>query len=196
MKKIITILCLLACCNSGKAQLAPGQFYTYDYMTGLFGIGWMDLNTNNAYRYEDPDSTTWDYSNAWHFQSIDYTHNTGAPQFVVTTDSFGRLKSCRIDSLYIQHAGKRRETYSGTTNASGVYTVSFATAYAAAPNIQANIVNQSATNQFLRVSSVSTTGFTVNAFQRSSVTLLGIDLLLFATTNVNGASVDVIITEK
>lgn len=91
---------------------------------------------------------------------------------------------------------KRQETYSGTTNASGVYTVTFPQPYAAAPNIQANIVNQSATNQFLRVTSISATGFTVNVFARGSLNVLGIDVLLFTTTNVNGAAVDVLITEK
>jgi hypothetical protein len=86
--------------------------------------------------------------------------------------------------------------YSGTSNASGVYTVTFAQAYSVAPNIQANIVNQSATNQFIRITSISTTGFTVNVFQRNSINLLGTDVLLFSTANVSGASVDVLITEK
>lgn len=96
----------------------------------------------------------------------------------------------------VRACDKRQETYSGTTNASGVYTVTFATPYSVAPNIQANIVNQSNTNQFLRVTSVSTTGFTVNAFARASISVLGLDLLAFATTNVNGAAIDVLITEK
>lgn len=43
---------------------------------------------------------------------------------------------------------------------------------------------------------VSTTGFTCTVVQRNSVNLLGVDVLLSTTVNVNGASVDVLITEK
>ena len=93
-------------------------------------------------------------------------------------------------------APKKATPYSGTTNASGVYTVTFPTAYAVAPNIQANMVNQSATNQFLRISSITTTGFTVNTFARASLTVLGLELLAAATVVVPSAPVDVLITEK
>lgn len=87
-------------------------------------------------------------------------------------------------------------TYSGTTNSSGIYTVTFSQVYSVAPNIQANITNQGSTNQFIRITSVTTTGFTVHVFQRNSINLLGTDVLLFSTSNVNEASVDVVITEK
>lgn len=94
-------------------------------------------------------------------------------------------------------ATKRQETYSGTTNASGNYTITFGTAFSTAPNIQASITNQGVnTNQFIKVVSVSTTGFTINVFQRSAVTLLGIEVLLAATTNVPSIPVDVLVTEK
>ena len=91
---------------------------------------------------------------------------------------------------------KRIEQYSGTTNASGAYTVTFPVAFSAAPVVQPSIPNQSATNVFFRVTSVSTTGFTVNVFQRSSVNLLGIDVLLSSTTNVASTNIDVSIFEK
>jgi len=93
-------------------------------------------------------------------------------------------------------AGKRIEVYSGTTNASGVYTVTFGTAYSVAPNIQASITNQSSTNQYVRIASVSTTGFTINAYSFSTNTLLGIVNLIATTVNVTGATVDVLCTEK
>ncbi len=86
--------------------------------------------------------------------------------------------------------GKRRETYSGTTNASGNYVVTFGTAYAAAPNIQANIIGGTNTN-LIKITAVSTTGFTVNVVTR--VDVVG---LLPSYNNVNGAAVDVLITEK
>ncbi len=85
---------------------------------------------------------------------------------------------------------KRAETYSGTSNGSGNYTVTFGTAFAVAPNIQANVVNGTDT-QTVRITSVSTTGFTVLVRNRTDV--LG---LLPSYSNVSGAAVDVLITEK
>jgi hypothetical protein len=85
---------------------------------------------------------------------------------------------------------KRQETYSGSTNGSGVYTVTFGTSYSVAPNIQASIVGGSNTN-ILKVTSVSTTGFTITVVNRTDV--LG---LLPTYSNVSGALVDVLVTEK
>jgi len=90
---------------------------------------------------------------------------------------------------------KRQETYSGTTNSSGVYTVTFGTSYSVVPNIQASIINQSSTDQFLRISAISTTGFTINVFERVPTTLLGISLLPGSVANVNGAEVNILVTE-
>lgn len=85
---------------------------------------------------------------------------------------------------------KKVETYSGTTDASGIYTATFGTAYSVAPNIQANIINGTDT-QFIRITSVSTTGFTVLVRNRTDIAGL-----LPTFSNVNGASVDVLITQK
>lgn len=98
---------------------------------------------------------------------------------LVTTDSKGRVVS-----------GKRQEVYSGVTNASGVYTVSFGTTYSVSPNIQASIINATDT-QNIRITSVTTTGFTV--LVRNRVDVVG---LLPTWANVNAANVDVLITEK
>lgn len=87
-------------------------------------------------------------------------------------------------------SGKRMETYSGTSNGSGVYTVTFGTAYSAAPNIQANLINGTDT-QSTRITAISTTGFTVLVRNRTDV--IG---LLPSYANVSGASIDVLITEK
>lgn len=93
-------------------------------------------------------------------------------------------------------SGKRIETYSGTSNGSGVYTVTFGTSYSVAPNIQVSITNQSATNQYTRVSSVSTTGFTINAYSYVTNSLLGIISLTSTVSNLSGSTIDVLITEK
>lgn len=98
----------------------------------------------------------------------------------VTTDAQGRVT-----------AGKRAETYSGTSAVTtGLYTVTFGTPYSVAPNIQANIINPT-DNQSLRITSISTTGFTVLARLRTDV--VG---LLPAFSNAAGLSIDVLITEK
>jgi len=95
-----------------------------------------------------------------------------------------------ISSGVISTTAKRQETYSGTTNASGQYTVVFSNSYSVAPNIQANIIGGSDT-QNIRITSIGTTGFTVTVRNRTDV--VG---LLPTWSNVNGASVDVLITQK
>lgn len=85
---------------------------------------------------------------------------------------------------------KRQEPYSGTTSGSGTYTVTFGTSYSSAPNIQANIIGATDT-QNIRITSISTTGFTVTVRNRTDVAGL-----LPTWSNVNGAIVDVLITEK
>ena len=90
---------------------------------------------------------------------------------------------------------KRQETYSGTTNVSGNYTVTFGTAYSVAPNIQANIVGGTALQRSI-ITNISTTGFTVQALSQNTNTLLGIINLVSGTTVINGSSIDVLITEK
>lgn len=91
---------------------------------------------------------------------------------------------------------KRREMYSGITSSSGIYTAAFSSSFAVAPNIQACISTQSISNQYLRVSAVSTAGFTVNAFSFSTNTILGIVTLGSATTSLQGLPIDVLINEK
>lgn len=96
-----------------------------------------------------------------------------------------------IDYIKNKPAAVKAPTpYSGSTNSSGNYTVTFGTAYSVAPNVQANIIGGSNT-QTIKITSVSTTAFTVNVTNRNEV--LG---LLPTYSNVSAASVDVIVTEK
>lgn len=87
---------------------------------------------------------------------------------------------------------KRRETYSGVTNASGLLTVTFAQAFAVPPNVQANLIGNT-TEQQCRIVSVSTTGCVIAAFQRVAVLTVALST---ATTPVSGAAVDLVVTEK
>lgn len=81
---------------------------------------------------------------------------------------------------------------SGTTNSSGVYSVTFTNPFTTPPNIQANVTGGNANQPVVITKTVS--GFTVTVTQRSAATLLTVEVLLAATTPVNNAKVDVLIT--
>ena len=80
---------------------------------------------------------------------------------------------------------KRRDTYTGTTAATGLVTITFTTPFTAIPNIQATQIGGSNTN-ILKVTAVTTTNVTVQVVNRVNVSY----------TNVTGAIVDIIATEK
>lgn len=85
---------------------------------------------------------------------------------------------------------KRIETYLGTTNASGVYTVTYAIPFASIPDVQPKL--QAGTDtQFARITASSTTGFSILIRNRTDA--LG---LLPAFSNVVSASVGVLVTER
>lgn len=132
--------------------------------------------TGQSGKYLSTDGTTTSWSAATFTLP-----NTGTPGTYggVTTDLQGRVTS-----------GKRMEVYSGVTNGSGAYTVVFSTAYTVTPNIQANIIGATDT-QNLRITSITTTGFTI--LVRNRVDVVG---LLPTWNNVTGATVDVLISEK
>jgi len=85
---------------------------------------------------------------------------------------------------------KKQETFSGISNSSGNFTVTFASAYPSSPDIQPAIINPTDT-QTIRITAISTTGFTVNVRNRADV--IG---LLPTYSNVNGASVSVLVTQR
>ncbi len=93
-------------------------------------------------------------------------------------------------------AGYRKvETLQGTTNASGVYQVVFANTYTVPPHVNPVIINGTAA-MMLTVTNITTTGCTVTVVQRSAVTLLAVEVLLAATTPVNGATIAVLVVPK
>lgn len=98
--------------------------------------------------------------------------------------------STNITVTNINGVIKRQEAFSGTTNASGNYTITFSPAYSVAPNIQANIIGGTNTN-LIKLGTPTTTGVTVNVVNRTDV--IG---LLPSYANVTGAAVDVLVTSK
>lgn len=103
------------------------------------------------------------------------------------------------DSGYLTNAvlaGYRKvETFLGTSDANGNFTITFANTYSSPPDIQPQIIGGTF-NQQVRVVSVSTTGCVVQAAQRNVVTLLNIEVLLGATVNLVGASITVQVTPR
>lgn len=85
---------------------------------------------------------------------------------------------------------KKSENKSGSTNSSGIFTFNFANTYAVPPNIQANIINAS-DSQIIKISTPTTTSVTVTV--RNRIDIVG---LLPTWANVNGALVDILVTEK
>lgn len=174
MKKIYFFIALLALMFNGNAQTStqtlpvinvPVSVATPDVLVGVFPP--TDPSTPNRWRF---------YSYA------DLRFPAGQVTGLdASVSGFGYVKSTAI---------KRQETYSGTTNASGVYSVTFPAAFPVAPNIQANIIGATDT-QNIRITSITTTGFSV--LVRNRVDVIG---LLPTYANVNGATVDVLITAK
>lgn len=114
--------------------------------------------------------------------------NTAPDQTVSLTGSNGVTISGTYPNFTISK--KRQETYTGTTAGSGTYTVTYSTAYGTTPNVQFNI-NGGTTTNTARLTSSSTTGFTITANNR--VEVLG---LLPTYPTLNGLVIDVLVTEK
>ncbi len=88
----------------------------------------------------------------------------------------------------------RIERYSGTTNASGLVTITYSTPFAAKPHVNP-VIHLGGTTQIARIISSTTTGCTILVEQRASLTVLSLSVLSFAATPVVGAVVDILVIE-
>lgn len=131
----------------------------------------------------------------WQYIATDSSTDNFTGGVIQPTLQTGNGRWIRQDNCNYPIIPKRQETYSGITDASGNYTITFGTAYSVIPNIQANIVGGTSL-QRSTISAISTTGFTINVVSQNTNNLLGIISLLSSTTVVNGAAIDVVITEK
>lgn len=86
-------------------------------------------------------------------------------------------------------------TYSGTTNGSGVYSVTYGTAYASTPKVVAQIRGGSIGQNCVLTSS-TTSGFSVSAYEYDQTSILGITVFEVTTTPVTGATIDVLVFEQ
>lgn len=85
---------------------------------------------------------------------------------------------------------RRVETYLGSTDGSGNYTVTYGTSFSNVPDIQPQLQGGSNT-QLIKITSTTTSGFTVNVQNRTDT--LG---LLPSYAAVSGVSVGVLVTER
>lgn len=103
--------------------------------------------------------------------------------------------NARVASYLAANSYKKVEMFQGTTNASGVYQVTFANTYTLVPHVNPVMINNAA-NYIMTLTNVTTTGCTVTILQRSAVTLLAVEVLLAATVPVSGATVGVLVVSK
>jgi hypothetical protein len=91
---------------------------------------------------------------------------------------------------------KRVETYSGTTDASGNFSVAYVPAFAITPNVQPVAYPPADSTTRTRVTSTDQNGFTIKTERNATVTILAIDVLSIGTANVPGVPVRVMVVEN
>jgi hypothetical protein len=89
---------------------------------------------------------------------------------------------------------KRIEAYTGTTDANGLYTVTYPVAFSAIPNVQPEPPSV-ANYTWIKVSS-TTAGFSLRLIQRASLTVLGLEVLAATFTNVPAIAARVLVVES
>lgn len=126
--------------------------------------------------------------------TLDAKANTSTLSSYATTASLSNYATTA--ALNNALVGMRKvETFLGTTDALGNYTITFANTYTTPPDVQPQIVG-GLFSQFVRIVSVSNTQAVIQAAQRSTATVLGLEVLLGATTAITGASISVQVTSR
>lgn len=124
----------------------------------------------------------------------DLSNKPTIPSAQIQSD-WTQTNNALADFVKNKPALKRVDTYLGTSDASGNYTVTYGTAFSTTPDVQPQL-QAGTVNQMVRITASSTTGFTVNVTQRAVLTILGLDVLAGTATAVNGASVGVLVTSR
>lgn len=89
---------------------------------------------------------------------------------------------------------KRLESYIGTTDTNGLFTITYPVAFSAIPNVQPEPPSV-ANYTWVKVSS-TTTGFSLRLIQRASLTVLGLELLAATFTNVPSVASKALVVEN
>lgn len=89
---------------------------------------------------------------------------------------------------------KRMETYTGTTDAAGLLTVTYPTPFVTVPHVHPGPVPSS--DMVWSMVSSTVNGFSIRLVQRATVTLLAVQVLLGTVTNVSGSAAQVLVVER
>lgn len=171
---------------SGKPALFSGSYTDLTSKPSLFDGTWTSLTGKPTTFAPSAHNQAWSTITSTPTTLAGYGITDAYP---LASNPSGYLTSVSLAGL------RKTETFLGTTDASGNYTITFANTYSTAPDVQPQIIGGTF-NQSVRVVSVSTTGCVVQAAQRNLVTLLSIEVLLGATVNLVGASVTVQVTAR
>lgn len=89
---------------------------------------------------------------------------------------------------------KRIETYTGTTDANGLITVTYPTPFSAVPNVQPGPVPSSDMTWSMVSSTIN--GFSIRLVQRAVLTVVAVQVLAGTVTNVAGSAAQVLVVER
>lgn len=123
----------------------------------------------------------------YYYDAASSTTDDGENVLLATGMGVGRFK--KLQAIVLPTT-KRMEHYSGSTDSSGNYTVTFASSFVSAPEVIPNIVSSNP-RDVVMITAISTAGFTVNVQRRSDT--LG---LLPSYANQVGVTVNVFVKEK
>lgn len=138
------------------------------------------LNPPNLIYTLAPPLSTWQQTNVSNFRlPVQQVTGLSAGQELTYNPGTGVISKTKV-----------QETSSGVTAGSGTYTFTFAKTYSVPPNVQSNIIGGT-DSQIIKIGIPTTTSVTVTV--RNRVDVIG---LLPTWSNVNGANVDILVTEK
>lgn len=128
----------------------------------------------------------------------DYPPNVAdfAGRYAYCSDKPGGAGFMVCDGVSWTSPLKRVETFAGTTDATGNYSITYSPAYGATPHVSPVIYPPGDSITRVRLTAASATGFTVKTEKNATVNLLGVDILGIGTGNVASVPVRVLVVES
>lgn len=174
--------------NSNSLSISGGNTINLPvYTTSVIGSTGISVSSGSVITNTAPNQTVT-------LNSVSGTTITGAyPNYTVgltnvVTAGTGGIVTINAQGRITSY--KRQETYRGTTNASGLYTVTYATSYSTVPTVVPSFITTDPRDVAM-VTSSTTTGFTIQVQRR--VDVVG---LLPTYSNRSGVTVDVNVNEQ